>query len=204
VPYFHVVFTVPAPIGAIALQNKAVVYAILFKAAAEALTTLAANPHRLGAEIGAVAVLHTWGQALTHHPHLHCVVPGGGLGLEPGTQHRPGALRWRLGAVLAPLVGGALGGLLYRWLSEEPSAQVTGVPEAPTHRQTGRLDDRVPTILLKNSGWRPLGPSARKLRICRAPTLNHSCALGLDPESIFHRFLRQRVFQQYRTKAAAG
>jgi hypothetical protein len=53
-------------------------------------------------------------------------------------------------------------------------------------------------ILLKNSGWRPLGPSARKLRICRAPTLNHSCALGLDPESIFHRFLRQRVFQQYR------
>jgi hypothetical protein len=79
VPYFHVVFTVPAPIGAIAFQNKAVVYTILFKAAAEALTTLAANPRRLGAEIGAVAVLHTWGQALTHHPHLHCVVPGGGL-----------------------------------------------------------------------------------------------------------------------------
>ena len=79
VPYFHVVFTVPAPVGAIAFQNKAVVYTILFKAAAEALTTLAANPRRLGAEIGAVAVLHTWGQALTHHPHLHCVVPGGGL-----------------------------------------------------------------------------------------------------------------------------
>ncbi|MBA2512753.1 MAG: IS91 family transposase [Solirubrobacterales bacterium] len=82
VPYFHVVFTVPAPIGAIAFQNKAVVYAILFKAAAEALTTLAANPRRLGAEIGALAVLHTWGQALTHHPHLHCVVPGGGLALD--------------------------------------------------------------------------------------------------------------------------
>jgi len=79
VPYFHVVFTVPAPIGAMAFQNKAVVYAILFKPAAHALTTLAANPRRLGAEIGAVAVLHTWGQALTHHPHLHCVVPGGGL-----------------------------------------------------------------------------------------------------------------------------
>jgi hypothetical protein len=82
VSYFHVVFTLPAPIGAIAFQNKAVVYAILFKAAAEALTTLAANPRRLGAEIGAVAVLHTWGQALTHHPHLHCVVPGGGLSLD--------------------------------------------------------------------------------------------------------------------------
>ena len=79
VPYFHVVFTLPAPIAAIAFQNKAVVYAILFKAAAEAMTTLAANPRRLGAEIGGVAVLHTWGQALTHHPHVHCVVPGGGL-----------------------------------------------------------------------------------------------------------------------------
>jgi len=79
VPYFHVVFTLPAPITAIAFQNKAIVYAILFKAAAEAMSTLAANPRRLGAEIGVVAVLHTWGQALTHHPHVHCVVPGGGL-----------------------------------------------------------------------------------------------------------------------------
>jgi hypothetical protein len=78
VPYFHVVFTLPAQVAAIAFQNKAVVYAILFKAAAEAMTTLAANPRRLGAEIGVVAVLHTWGQALTHHPHVHCVVPGGG------------------------------------------------------------------------------------------------------------------------------
>jgi hypothetical protein len=79
VPYFHVVFTLPARVAAIAFQNKAVVYAILFKAAAEAMATLAANPRRLGAEIGVVAVLHTWGQALTHHPHVHCVVPGGGL-----------------------------------------------------------------------------------------------------------------------------
>ena len=79
VPYFHVVFTLPAPIAAIAFQNKAAVYAILFAAAAEAMTTLAANPRRLGAQIGVVAVLHTWGQTLTHHPHVHCVVPGGGL-----------------------------------------------------------------------------------------------------------------------------
>ena len=79
VPYFHVVFTLPAPIAAIAFQNKAVVYAILFSASAEAMTTLAANPRRLGAQIGLVAVLHTWGQALTHHPHVHCVVPGGDL-----------------------------------------------------------------------------------------------------------------------------
>jgi hypothetical protein len=79
VPYFHVVFTLPAPIAAIAFQNKAVVYAILFKAAAVAMTTLAANPRRLGGAIGGVAVLHTWGQALMHHPHVHCVVPSGGL-----------------------------------------------------------------------------------------------------------------------------
>ena len=79
VPYFHVVFTMPAPVAAVAFQNKAVVYAILFKAAVEAMTTLASNPRRLGALIGGLAVLHTWGQALTHHPHVHCVVPGGGL-----------------------------------------------------------------------------------------------------------------------------
>jgi hypothetical protein len=79
VAYFHVVFTVPAPVAAIAFQNKAIVYAILFKAAVEAMTTLASNPRRLGADIGGIAVLHTWGQALTHHPHVHCVVPGGGL-----------------------------------------------------------------------------------------------------------------------------
>jgi hypothetical protein len=79
VPYFHVVFTLPAPVAEIAFQNKAIVYSILFKAAAEAMVTLASNPRRLGAKIGGVAVLHTWGQALTHHPHVHCVVPGGGL-----------------------------------------------------------------------------------------------------------------------------
>jgi hypothetical protein len=82
VPYFHVVFTLPPPIAAIAFQNKAAVYAILFKSAVEALTTLAADPRRLGAKIGGLAILHTWGQALTHHPHVHCVVPGGGFSLD--------------------------------------------------------------------------------------------------------------------------
>src|SRR6516164_7693580 len=77
--YFHVVFTVPQPIAAIALQNKEVVYNILFRAAAETLRTIAADPKHLGAQIGWFAVLHTWGSALTHHPHLHCVVPGGGI-----------------------------------------------------------------------------------------------------------------------------
>jgi hypothetical protein len=79
VPYFHVVFTLPAAIGATAYQNKATVYGLLFKAASEALLTIAADPKHLGAEIGVTAVLHTWGQTLDHHPHLHCIVPGGGL-----------------------------------------------------------------------------------------------------------------------------
>ncbi|MBV9509879.1 MAG: IS91 family transposase [Caulobacteraceae bacterium] len=82
VPYFHVVFTVPAAIAAIAFQNKAAVYAILFQAASEALRVAAADPKHLGAEIGVVAVLHTWGQTLQHHPHIHCVIPGGGLSLD--------------------------------------------------------------------------------------------------------------------------
>jgi hypothetical protein len=79
VPYYHVVFTLPAAIGAIAFQNKAAVYDLLFKAAAETLTTIAADPKHLGARVGLTAVLHTWGSAMTHHPHVHVIVPGGGL-----------------------------------------------------------------------------------------------------------------------------
>lgn len=79
VPYFHVVFTLPATIGAIAYQNKAKVYGLLFTAAAETLTTIAADPKHLGAVVGLTAVLHTWGQNLNHHPHVHCIVPGGGI-----------------------------------------------------------------------------------------------------------------------------
>lgn len=78
-PYFHVVFTLPEEIAAIAYQNKAVLYNTLFAATAETLLTIAADPKHLGAAIGFFAVLHTWGQNLMHHPHLHCVVPGGGL-----------------------------------------------------------------------------------------------------------------------------
>ena len=79
VPYFHVVFTLPQKIGALALQNAREIYRILFRAASETLLTIAADPRRLGAAIGFLAVLHTWGQNLHLHPHLHCVVPGGGL-----------------------------------------------------------------------------------------------------------------------------
>jgi hypothetical protein len=81
-PYFHVVFTVPEDIAAIAYQNKEVAYDILFHSTAETLKTIAADPKHLGAEIGFFAVLHSWGQNLMFHPHLHCVVPGGGLSAD--------------------------------------------------------------------------------------------------------------------------
>ncbi|HEV2037545.1 MAG TPA: IS91 family transposase, partial [Candidatus Eremiobacteraceae bacterium] len=85
VPYYHVVFTLPAAIADIAYHNKAAIYGILFKAAAETLTTIAADPKHLGSDIGVTAVLHSWGQNLQHHPHLHCIVPGGGI--SPDGKH---------------------------------------------------------------------------------------------------------------------
>ncbi len=82
VDYYHLVFTLPAPIRDIAYHNKAVLYSILFKAAAETLLTIGADPKHLGTRIGATLVLHTWGSAMTHHPHVHGIVPGGGLSLD--------------------------------------------------------------------------------------------------------------------------
>jgi hypothetical protein len=79
VPYFHVVFTLPGTLRTLALQNKAVVYDLLFRAASETLLQIAADPRHLGAQIGVLAILHTWGQNLLDHPHIHCVVPGGGI-----------------------------------------------------------------------------------------------------------------------------
>ncbi|HQH54418.1 MAG TPA: IS91 family transposase [Candidatus Hydrogenedentes bacterium] len=86
VPYYHVVFTLPAPLAPVALQNKRLVYELLFRAVSRTLLRIGADPRHLGAQLGFVAVLHTWGQTLHHHPHIHCVVPGGGL--------TPDAKRW--------------------------------------------------------------------------------------------------------------
>ena len=82
VPYFHVVFTLPPRIGAVAYQNKAVIYDLLFKASSETLLMIAADPKRLGAKIGFTSVLHTWASAMTHHPHVHMIVPGGGISVD--------------------------------------------------------------------------------------------------------------------------
>ena len=97
--YFHVVFTVPPAIAEIAAQNKAVVYGLLFRTVAETLRTIAADPRHLGAELGFFAVLHTWGQTLVHHPHLHCVIPGTGIG-----GHHVALERGRIDAVIAGLL----------------------------------------------------------------------------------------------------
>jgi hypothetical protein len=92
VPYFHLVFTLPAALADIAYQNKAVIYDLLFKASAETLLTIAADPKHLGARTSITAVLHTWGSAMTHHPHVHCIVPGGGISLDGSSwaRCRPG------------------------------------------------------------------------------------------------------------------
>ena len=92
VAYFHVVFTLPARIASIAYQNKAVVYDLLFKASSEAMLTIAADPEHLGVRIGITAVLHTWGSTMTHHPHVHMIVPGGGISPDGKTwvSCRPG------------------------------------------------------------------------------------------------------------------
>ena len=82
VDYYHAVFTIPQQLGPLALQNKRVVYGLLFRAVAETLQTIAKDPKHLGAEIGFLAILHTWGQRLNHHPHIHCVIPGGGLSFD--------------------------------------------------------------------------------------------------------------------------
>jgi hypothetical protein len=119
VEYYHVVFTLPAPIANLAYQNKAVIYGLLFDLAAETLLTIAADPKHLGAQIGATLVLHTWGSALTHHPHVHGIVPGGGLS--------PDAERWvacRPGFFLAVRVLSRL--FRRRFLEELAKAHHTG------------------------------------------------------------------------------
>src|SRR5712664_1713711 len=82
IPYFHVVFTLPSAVGDVAYQNKAVIYDLLFKASSETMLTIAADPKHLGARIGITSVLHSWGSAMTHHPHVHMIVPGGGLSMD--------------------------------------------------------------------------------------------------------------------------
>ena len=105
VAYFHVVFTLPAAIADIAYQNKAAIYDILFTASAETMTTIAADPKHLGARIGITSVLHTWGSAMTHHPHVHMIVPGGGISPDGSDGCRAGRTSPAREGSVAPVPG---------------------------------------------------------------------------------------------------
>ena len=138
--YFHVVFTVPPAVAEVAAQNKAVVYGLLFRTVAQTLRTIAADPRHLGAEIGFFAVLHTWGQTLVHHPHLHCVIPGGG----------PRQRRQRLGRLPTRILPAGPGPL-------------TLLPPRPARRAGRRLRGR--TVALR----RPAAAPRRPPPLRRAP-----------------------------------
>ena len=166
VEYYHVVFTLPAPIGDIAYQNKAVIYGLLFDVAAETLLTIAADPKHLGAQIGATLVLHTWGSALTHHPHVHGIVPGGGLS--------PDGERWvacRPGFFLPVRV---LSRLFRRRFLEELQQAASRRPAAVLRRarRAGR-----------RAGLRRLARAAAPVRVgrlCQAPLRRTRSGAGLS------------------------
>ena len=165
VAYYHIVFTLPAPIADIAYQNKAVIYDLLFKASAETLITIAADPKHLGARVGVTSVLHTWGSALTHHPHVHMIVPGGGISLD-GTRWvacRPGFFlpvrvlsrlfrRLFLEKLLAAHAAGRLNSsAIMRHLAD--AACLRGLPGAAAQDRVGRLRQDGPS-----AGPRPCSP----------------------------------------------
>ena len=146
VPYFHVVFTLPPRIAAIAYQNKAVIYDLLFKASAETMLTIAADPKRLGVKIGFTSVLHTWGSAMTHHPHVHMIVPGGGISLD-GT-------RW-----ISSVAGLSLAG----------AGAVADVPRQDAGDAEGRTRRRPPAVLRRS---RPPRRQGRVQGLSRAAAID--------------------------------
>ena len=196
-PYYHVVFTLPAPVAAVAFQNKAVVYDLLFRSAADTLLTIAADPKHLGARIGLTAVLHTWGSAMTHHPHVHIVVPGGGLA--------PDGLRWiacRPGFFLPVRVLSRL----FRRLFLDRLAAAHGAGRLAFHSELAALAD--PAALaahlapLRRSAWvvyakRPFaGPEAVLAYLSRYThrvAIANSRLLALDERGVTFRWKDYRA-----------
>ena len=164
-PYFHVVFTLPKEVAAIAFCNRRVVFDILFRAVAETLRTIAADPRHGGMRIGGTAVLHTWDQKLRFHPHLHVVVPNAGFDVDSG--------EWKTGSTtfLAPVK--VLGSLFRRlFLEELARAHGRGGPGVPRHRRPPRQSRRVPRHACRRpgpgTGWStPSGPSAGPEQVFR-------------------------------------
>jgi Putative transposase/Transposase zinc-binding domain len=204
VPYFHVVFTLPAAVGAIAYQNKATVYGLLFSAAAETLATIAADPKHLGADIGVTAVLHTWGQNLDHHPHVHCIVPGGGVSMD-GKQWVP----CRPGFFLPVRVLSRL----FRRLFLEGLQALHDAGELQFFTDIAHLKDaaafRAHLIPLRKSEWvvyakRPFaGPSqvlAYLARYTHRVAIGNSRLLGLDDHHVSFRWKDYRQRGSCRSK----
>ena len=184
VPYYHVVFTLPAPVAAVAFQNKAVVYDLLFRSAADTLLTIAADPKHLGARIGLTAVLHTWGSAMTHHPHVHIIVPGGGLS--------PDGSRWiacRPGFFLPVRVLYRL----FRRLFLARLAAAHGAGRLAFHRELAALADPVALAAhlarcAARRGWSTPSAPSRALRRCwptcpATPTGSRSRTAGSSPST---------------------
>ena len=194
VDYYHVVFTLPAPISDIAYYNKAVIYHLLFKAAAETLLTIAADPKRLGARLGITAVLHTWGSALTHHPHLHCIVPGGGLSLD--------GQRWvRLQARLLLTGAGALA-----TCSDGCSSSNSVKPIAPVncsssvaHHEPRRYPGILPKYLTpryaRPNGWSMPSDRSPVLRPCSLTSSRYTHRVAIS-NSRLHRLRSTRCHLQ--------
>ena len=202
VAYYHVVFTLPAAIAAIAFQNKAVVCDILFKTAAETLMTIAADPKHLGARIGVTAVLHTWGSALTHHPHVHCIVPGGGLS--------PDGSRWiacRPGFFLPVRVLSRL----FRRLFLDRLAEANAAGKLAFFNNLAPLADpiafRAHLAPLRRAEWvvyakRPFGGPEAVLaylaRYTHRVAISNSRLIALDDKGVTFRW------KDYRARSAAG
>ena len=177
VPYFHVVFTLPPRIGAIAYQNKAVIYDLLFKASSETLLTIAADPKRLGVKIGFTSVLHTWGSAMTHHPHVHMIVPGGGISLDGSKWIScsedfllpvPVLSRLFRGKMLAMLKAAHEAGRLQFFGRSRPSrrqGRVQGLARTALRHQVARLCQAAVRRARAGAGLsRPLHPPRRDLQ----------------------------------------
>src|SRR5437879_5674739 len=202
--YFHVVFTLPEPIAAIAFYNKEVVYDLLFRATAETLLTIARDPRRLGVEIGFFAVLHSWGQNLHFHPHLHCVIPGGGLSADheqwiPG---RPGFL----------LPAKVLSGLFRRWLLEalekaHAAGQLQFFGDLEPLRDTPAFARYLAP--LKNAAWvvyakAPFGGPQQVLqylgRYTHRVAISNQRILALDPGQVTFQWKDYRHQHQHKSR----
>jgi len=209
VPYFHVVFTMPAPIADIAFHNKTAVYSILFKAASTALRTIAADPRHLGADIGLIAILHTWGQTLHHHPHVHCLVPGGGPAPDGARWISPRRSRFFLPVKVL--------GRLYRrlFLDELAAAFAAGKLVFPSATAALGAQDR---FIESIQGWRklnwvvfakpPFGGPAQVLaylgRYTHRVAIANSRILSVDGDRVSFRWRDYRANGQSKIMTLGG